>query len=317
MIRKLFSVAALFLLCAVGTFANTAPTLVSYTLGGAFNVANGLSKSSAVVAWNAGDFIVVIAGSEASTAPGVPSGTGLTFTSKKSNAAAGTCGSQLATASPGAGGSSAITDTYANGVDHWGFAIYVWRNSNGLGNSAEQHTGTQTVSLTPLGGADSAIMWGVFDFSAGAIGSVTPAPTTTRENTQDGTHYTYTVADLDNQAGTGAVNYGTSGNSSGGPFSIVVMEVEGTSGGGGGTAPPPTMLNLGVGSLSYDVNQMVLNNFQGCLSNDSTCVMRAEVCDENLNCLLLPVGSHRLGLMFSRNGVRSQVATITFQVTQQ
>ena len=315
--KKLLLIFSLFL--ASDAFAQSAPTLVSYTET-AWNTAGDASgnKTVTVPSFLANDILVAIGGSETnSPALAVPTASGLTFTSQKSNSAANTCASQLATATAGAGGTNVVVTMNgptSGAGSHWGFAVWVWRNSTGIGNSAEQHTTTDTVSLTPTG-AHGGIMWASFDFNAGATGSLTPTPTDTRQNSNDGTHYTFSVADLTDQASSGAVSYGTT--ASGGPFSIVVLEIKNTGGGGGGTTPPPTMQTMGVGSLAYNVNQNTLNAFQGCAVGDPSCTMRAELCDENLNCLLLPVGGHRLGLMFSKNGLRHQVATITFQVTAQ
>lgn len=204
----------------------TPPTLISYTETSW--VVTGSPRSSASVSWQTGDVIVVIGGQEADiTALGNPTATGLTFTTQKSNVAAGSCGSMLATAVAGSTSSSAISMTGPNSVQHWGFGVWVWRGSTGIGNSSEQHTATKTVGLTPTQ-IHSSIMWGTFDFQPGAAQTITPTPTNTRQNVLDTGRYTIYVSDLGDQPSAGSTSYGITGGAGTGPFSIVVMEVKGT-----------------------------------------------------------------------------------------
>lgn len=203
-----------------------APTLISYTET-TWNTAL-MTKSTASISWQTGDVVAVIIGAESSFTPGVPTATGLTFVTQKSNGAANTCGSLLSAAVAVSNGSGAVSSTFANGSDHWGMAVWVWRGSQGIGNSAEQHTTTDTVALTPKA-AHCAVVWGSFDFAAGASPAATPTPTNSRQALQDGTHYSVVVADLDDQSSSGAVSYGDS--DTGGPFSIVVLEIQAGSSG--------------------------------------------------------------------------------------
>ncbi|HLZ93348.1 MAG TPA: hypothetical protein VKQ28_16710 [Candidatus Acidoferrum sp.] len=229
--RKIIAFAAL-LVCGHGARANTPPTLVSYTET-AWNT-TAASKATATVSWNSGDIITVIGGAESSLTLGVPTATGLTFTSQKSNATANTCATQLATAVAGSAGSSAVSMTSSDSTLKWGFGVWVWRNSGGVGNSVEQHTATLTASLTPTA-ADSGIVWATFDFAAAALQTIVPTPTDIRQDVVIGTNYTIYVSDLTNQTSAGAVAYGISGTGSG-PFSIVALEVKGTAGGGAAAA---------------------------------------------------------------------------------
>lgn len=223
-----------------------APTLISYTEAASW-ITNVVSKSTAAVSWQTGDVVVVVAGQEdVSAVLAVPTATGLTFTSQRSNTTASTCGTQLATAVAASNGSSAVSMT-GSGSAHWGFGVWVVRTSTGVGNSAEQHTSAKTVSLTPTA-ANGLIIWGVFDFNADAAGSGTPAPTNTRQAAQDAGHYTRLVVDLADQSSAGAVSYGQSGGGTTGPFSIVAIEIKND--GGGGAPPSPKRLSLlGVGGV--------------------------------------------------------------------
>jgi len=212
----------------------TAPTLVSYTETSWTTTTT--PKSTASISWQAGDILVMIGGSDGGTI-GVPTATGLTFASQKSFAGGSTaCGTQCATAVAGSSGSGAVSATLTGGSGAWGFGVWVFRSSAGVGNSAEQHTATKTVSLTPVA-ADSAIVWGVFDFSEGTAGTIVPTPTNTRQNVDvTGSDRIY-VCDLADQTSAGAVSYGISGSSGSGPWSIVVCEIQGSSSAGGGIMP--------------------------------------------------------------------------------
>lgn len=200
----------------------TPPTLISYTEV-TWN-ATGQPKTTASISWLAGDVIVVIAGSETADTLGVPTATGLTFTKQKDWPGTGgaTCSAFVATATPGAGGSATVSVT-ESGAHTWGFGVWVWRGSAGVGNSAEQHTATKTVALTPTG-ADGAIVWGTFDFAAAAVQTITPTPTNTRQRVAL-TPYTIYVSDLIDQVSAGSVSYGISGTGTG-PFSIVALEIK-------------------------------------------------------------------------------------------
>lgn len=209
----------------------TPPSLISYTeIAWTGNTAAPRSTAGAV-AWNSGDIIVVIAGTEGpgqTWAAGTVTATGLTFTLQKSNNVAGTCSSAVWTAAPGAGGSQTFTVNPPGGGQDWGAAIWVFRSSGGVGNTGfEQHTATRLVSYTATQ-AHSAIVWATFDFAAVTTNPpvATPTPTNIRQNVKDGTHYTLYVSDLTDQASAGAVSYGITGSGTG-PFSIIGIEVKG------------------------------------------------------------------------------------------
>lgn len=220
-----------------------APTLISYTETASWQTAGTPNKTTASVAWNAGDVIVVIAASEANDALGVPTAAGLVFASQKSNAAASTCGTQLAAAVAASSSSSAVTVTNASTTNAWGFGVWVWRGSAGIGNSAEIHTTAASVSLTPTA-ADGGMVYGSFDFSAGALRTIAPTPTNTRQRVVDAAHFTIYAADLADQTSAGAVVYGLT--TAGGVTSTVVLEIKASA---GGAVAPPKRLLMGVGKV--------------------------------------------------------------------
>lgn len=206
--------------------SQTAPTRISYNEATQGWNNNSSPKSTASISWQTNDVIIVIAGQEsAGRTITTPTATGLTFSNLKSNTTASTCTALMASATAGSNGSGAVSVT-SNGVDFWSFAVWVYRGSNGVGDTKEQHTSTHSVSSTPLGGAHSAYVWGIFDFATGAVGTLTPTPTNTGEATQFNPNYTVYAADLGDQSSAGATSYGLTG-SGGGPFSIMVAEIKG------------------------------------------------------------------------------------------
>ncbi|HET7873694.1 MAG TPA: hypothetical protein VFL42_14355 [Terriglobales bacterium] len=200
----------------------TVPQLISYAET-AWNT-TAISKSTAAINWNAGDVIVVIAGCARPTTLGGPNATGLDFILQQSNSAAFTCPTLCAAAVAASAGSDVVNMTNLSGTVHWGFGVFVWRNSQGIGNSAEQHTSSRTVALTPST-ADGVMMWGVFDFGATVTQPITPSPTDMRQALFDSGNYTVYLADLGDQPNTGSTNYGLGGIGSG-PYSIVAIEVQ-------------------------------------------------------------------------------------------
>lgn len=216
---------------AVFFFFNTAPTLVSYTES-AWNAAPGDPMNITIPAYNTNDILVTIGGSEGPDTLAISGGTGLTWTTQKSNTTAGTCGTIIRTATAASNQTNqTVSMTSSNQADHRGFAVWVWRSSPGIGNFAEQHTATKTVALTPAGGADSGIMWAAFDFSAGASPAATPTPTHSRQAAVDAGHYDFVVADIPDQTSSGSTSYGLTVTGTTGPYSLVVAEVKGTAGG--------------------------------------------------------------------------------------
>lgn len=204
----------------------TPPTLISYTETASWQTAGSPSKATASVSWQTGDVIVVLAASEANDALGLPTATGLTFVSQKSNVVASTCGTQLAAAVAASTSSGVITVTNASTTNAWGFGVWVWRGSAGIGNSAEIHTAAASVTLTPTG-ADGGMVYGSFDFAAGVLRTIAPTPTNTRQRVVDAGHFTIYVADLADQVSGAGVLYGLT--AAAGVTSTVVLEIKAAS----------------------------------------------------------------------------------------
>jgi hypothetical protein len=234
----------IFALLCIPAFAQTAPTLVSYTETASW-ITQATTKSTASVSWNAGDIIVVLGISEGvgseqlGGASGLPTATGLTFTNVINHAASSNPALCVATATAASTSSSAVTLT--SGLAEYGFGVWVIRNSGGVGNNASQFTSTPTKALTPVQ-AHSLIIWGVGDWAAATVVGITPTPSDTRENTANNPHYTVYAADLLDQSSTGSTSYGIASGT--GPFSIGIIEIKGT---GAGATKTCTLSLMGAG----------------------------------------------------------------------
>lgn len=224
-----------------------APTLVSYTQV-VFNT-GGASKATGSISWQAGDILVTIAGSEGTANTfGTPTATGLTFAIIQAVNTGSVCGSSMAVATAASTSSAVVTVPYGiiSGPPHWGFGVWVWRGSTGVGNSIEQHTATKTKALT-ITSANSGVCCGVFDFSAGAAGSGLPSVSNTRQSAVDAGRYSQLLFDNIDYSTSGS-SWGESGGSASGPFSLLAVEILNTGGGGGGstvTYPDFEMTNRG------------------------------------------------------------------------
>src|SRR5260221_560055 len=137
------------------------------------------------------------------------------------------CWADSWSATPAAGGSQAVTSTGA-GADDWGLAVWVWRGSGGIGNRATSTTSAKTVSLI-RSGASPCVVFASGDFAAAATTgySFTPAVANDRQHVQDAALYSAYVADFGDQGGAGTTSYGTSGETSAGPFTNLALEILG------------------------------------------------------------------------------------------
>lgn len=234
-------------LFAVTGYAITPPSNPFYGAT-VFNTA-AASKSVAGVSWNSGEVVVVVSFSEGSTTvPGTPTntGSGLTWADKQTQLTGSNTTGRLSTAVASATSSGTVSVAAVNS-QHWGFAVWVWSGSDGIGNSAKlggTPQATKTVSYTATQ-TNSGIVWGLADFNADAAFTAgTPSPTNTRLNAQDAGRYTAALFDLLNQTSSGAVSYGATGGGTTGPFLIFVMEVKGAA---AAATCPKTLTTLGVG----------------------------------------------------------------------
>lgn len=223
---------------------NTPPTRVSYTET-VWNTA-GTTKNLTIPSFNAGDVIVALGGCESVTTLGVPTATGLTFASQVFGPTVGSaCNTRIATATAGAGGTSVVVTMTNSGSFNYGFAVIVYRGSDGVGSKGEQHTATHTLNVVPTD-THSAWFWGAFDFSAAAAtNSLTPTPTNTDEKAVENGAYTAYVADIADQASGASTAYGISAGGTTGVISLAIIEILGTTVAGGSTAKQLAQLGVG------------------------------------------------------------------------
>lgn len=238
------------LLWAITTLANTPPTRSAYADSG-YGAHSGATFSIPSVTWGAGDAVVVIGGTEGANSSdtlGTPTVTGLTFTLQASLTPTSRSAAYVWSAVAGSAGSGSISVPHTAGSGDAGASVWVYTGVDAvspIGNVASSGTSAKTVSLTPTQ-ADSAVVWGVFDWAAAALQTITPTPTTTDVRTVFASIYTVYIADLTDQTSAGATSYGISGTGTG-PFSIVALEIKGTTGGGGGGGSPHQLTTMGVG----------------------------------------------------------------------
>lgn len=228
---------------------STPPSLVTYQE--VVYTGTTSPRSFTSITWLTGDVVTVIAGGSGGNVGntvGPPTVTGLTFTAQKTHAASSNCSAGVWTAVAASGGSGAVSIPSTEIPNAWGASLWQWRGSDGVGASILPTPGAaQSSSLTPTD-THSALMWGVFDWAATAVGSTVAAPaaTHTDESALEGAGaYGAYVFDIADQASAAAVNVGVSGNGGAGPFTIVAVEILGT---GASTAPQtlPHRMPLGV-----------------------------------------------------------------------
>lgn len=206
---------------------NTPPTLTTYT--DTTWTSGGNTKVTSSISWNSGDVIVAICAVENSQTLDIPTATGLTFTLRQNANTNNTCFAKSFTAVAASSGSSQVTFSINDGSQAWGGSVWVFTNTDGVGNSAVQATSSKTVSLAATD-THSAVCWSIFDWGADPTTGINPSPTATdvRQSTRISGHYTYYVADLTDQPSGSSTSYGISGGSGSGPFTILPVEVLGT-----------------------------------------------------------------------------------------
>ena len=224
----------------------SAPTLIQYAELAWSTNEGGASTSS--VSWESGDVIVVVGGSEDSSAAlAAPTATGLTFsavTGALCNASSD-CYANAWVATAGGSGASAVATTGAGSLRACGLSVWVWRGSGGIGNvgaSGAAANSNLTQSLV-RSGDNSCVTGGLFDW--GAVASTgygwTPAVADDRQHAQvniSGLRYSVYIADWGDQGSAGTASYGITGVSGAGPFARVFIEILGTAGGGTITVTP-------------------------------------------------------------------------------
>jgi hypothetical protein len=191
------------------------------------------TKDTGSVAWQAGDLITVLAGtaSDATTVSSV-SATGLTFTATEDANVGGSPYARGWSARASTDGSGPVTVTRGTGTGAYGGAVWVWRNSDGVGWVAGDFTigSTDKSILLARNYSSSAVAEIVIDDDAGdPAGRLwQPSGETERRAEQVAGQYTVFLADWGSQGAEGTAHHGFSGTSSAGFHTKIAMEVMGT-----------------------------------------------------------------------------------------
>lgn len=225
-----------------------APTLVDYQQSDWTSKTN-TSEVTPTVTFSAGDVVIVLGATEDNDNGllNTPTGTGLTFsaiTGTPTNTSGQTkLYAWIATAA--SSGSSAVTATRGDGDTLLrGIAVFVFRGSDGLGNTAISASlgATTTQSLT-RSQANSAIVqvWGDWNATNDTTVTWTPSGETQRIAQYVSSSATLFVASWGDQGAAGTTSYGFSGFS-GGKMSAITLEVKGTAGGAASLLVPPSAM---------------------------------------------------------------------------
>jgi hypothetical protein len=225
-----------------------APTLVAaYSANSAGN-----SRVTSSLSLQSGDIVVVCGVSEGATAGDSFNAPTTTFatggiTQLQLHAAASNSAAAAWTFTVSTTASGTVTLTQSGAVaGNAQLTVTAWRGGVAptVARSSWAASATRTLSYTSSQ-ANSGMTWIVGDWAAIAAqalaptstthSSASPGPTAMPQSSVVGTSYTQYAAVLDDQALTSAVGYGIGGTGTG-PFSIIVVEVQGT---GGAAAPNP------------------------------------------------------------------------------
>lgn len=228
------------------------PTLANaYTSTWTDKATNG-SESVTGVAWNAGDVVIVLQGTEANdgTQFNPPTNANLTFNELalevNDDVAANECyvGSFAAIA-----GSSqtaqTITSTCTTAGKMRGMRVLVYSGSDGVGNTATIDGSTaKTISLI-RGSANSHVAVIMWDWDAVNDVAVNATPTGTVQNAThvagSATGFCCTFGD---QGAAGTTSYGITDHTGTVSMSGIAVEILGTAGGGGGSIVPKVVQQL-------------------------------------------------------------------------
>jgi hypothetical protein len=233
------------------------PTLIAFSEHDS-GAGSAASEASASLTWQTGDVLVAVAMNEGAnnglTFTISNTGSGLSWTVAQSHISSSDTSLYAWTTTASAGSSGTVTATIST-ANEMSMGVYQFRapggSTIGVGNSniVSGKTTTQHVVGLLMTSADSSVVWAAADWSASALETVTPAATT-HSNVSPGpsaspasgvqaTHYTWYIEELDDQASTGTINYGTTATANG-PVAIVAVEVT-VSGGAAAFVSPRRM----------------------------------------------------------------------------
>jgi hypothetical protein len=211
-------------------YADTPPTLTDYQESNWTDVT--VNDVTPTVTWSAGSLVVVTGVSEnGNAALSTPTATGLSF-SLITSVNAGDVGDAYAiawSATPGSGGSGAITSVGTGGSAARGIAAYVYSGSQGIGNTNTMDAqNAKTISLT-RNNSNSAVINIMGDWDAINDTTVNPSPaggTVTQAVFNSGLA-TFFAVDWGDQGSTGTTSYGITDHTGTVDMSGLVIEIRG------------------------------------------------------------------------------------------
>ena len=208
-----------------------APTLIG-TSGSTWNDTSS-TETTGSLSWQTGDLIVVTGMTEDQLISlSTPTATGLTFAAVSGfpTNLANTCKGYAWTATAGSNGSGTISSG-TGGSYMAGIQAYVFRGSDGIGNTAQTTSGTAlTISLT-RNYANSMVVWAAGDWGATNDTTVSSDPVGGNQRQAAWRSGVATLFDFDwgDQGSAGSTSYGISGFSPGNVFTKIALEVRGSS----------------------------------------------------------------------------------------
>jgi hypothetical protein len=221
-----------------------APTISAYSNSTVNDRPPATTETTGSVSWNNGDLVVVLGVSEDNAktfATPTTGGTGLTFSALSGTPSnvASSCKIYGWSATASATSSGTISSVVTGATS---YALFVWVLSGhgGIGNvavsSATDTTDPYTVSLT-RSGSNSAVLMAAGDWNATSAASTTPSPSTgSTERIGDNaglsaTFYNVYAANWADEGAAGTTSYGVTLGAAGGIFTLIAVEVLGTSSG--------------------------------------------------------------------------------------
>lgn len=250
----------------------TAATLIG-TSGSTWND-TAVNETTGSLSWQTGDIVIVIGMTEdnTNTTLATPTATGLTFSAISGfpTNTSNTCKGYAWTATAGSNGSGAITSVITGNMA--GIQAYVFRGSDGIGNTAKS-TADQNLTINLQRNYDtSLVVWAAGDWGATNDTTVSSDPVggNQRQAAWISGRATLFAFDWGDQGAAGTTSYGISGFSPGNIFTKIALEVQGsgTASGARTLAPSGTIGIAGTftpGPSSYTVTGSTVdfNNSSG------------------------------------------------------
>lgn len=198
------------------------------------------AEATASVAWSAGDFVVLVGITEDNTKTfDLPTVSGLTFANILVSNTGSNCKVYVWTATAAGTSSGVISAGPTGGSAIRGLSVFVYSGSDGLGATATQAAGSATVKSLVRATDNSAVIYGIGDWSANADVTVTSTPATgaTQRVAIATAGATFFVLSWTDQGAAATTNYGFTGGGASLQTIGFAVEIKGTAGGAASILP--------------------------------------------------------------------------------